>query len=73
LLLLQRVVGAALAVALFVAAFFLASLLLALGALAAIALWAWLWWQSRKTAGRVIDGEFRREPPGTFPRDKPGD
>ena len=73
MLLLQRVLGAALAIALFIAAVYLASLLLALGAVAASVLWAWLWWRSRQAAGRVIEGEFRREPSGRLPRDKPGD
>jgi hypothetical protein len=72
LLLLQRILGAALAIALFVAAFFLASLLLALGAVAAVVLWAWLWWRSRNApaaSGTIIEGEFRREPAQPLPRD----
>ena len=65
--LLQRAVGAALALALFAVVFILTSLLLALGVVAALALWAWLWWRTRKAAGRVIEGEFRREPPRPLP------
>jgi hypothetical protein len=72
LLLLQRIAGAALAIALFVVAFIFASLLLALGAVAALGLWGWLWWRSRNApaaSGTIIEGEFRREAPQPLPRD----
>ena len=71
MLLLQRILGAALALALFVVAFIFASLLLALGAVAALALWGWLWWRSRNApaaSGTIIEGEFRREASQPLPR-----
>lgn len=65
--LLQRVAGAALGVVLFVAAALFASVILAIAAVIALLVWAWLWWRTRKlpaTAGTgvVIEGEYRVEP-----------
>ena len=61
---LQRVVGAVLGLAFFVAVFIFASFVI--GALLAVGLvtWAWLWWRTRSLrrdarGGDVIDGEFR--------------
>jgi hypothetical protein len=65
---LQRVVGAVLGLAFFIAVFIFASFVI--GALLAVGLvtWAWLWWRTRslrKAArgdavieGEVIDGEY---------------
>lgn len=62
--LLQRILGAALALVFLVAVLFFASL--ALGVLLAVGLiaWGWLWWRSRSISrgrGRVIEGEYRDE------------
>jgi hypothetical protein len=62
--LLQRILGAALALLFLVAVLFFASL--ALGVLLAVGLiaWVWLWWRSRSISrgdGRVIEGEYRDE------------
>jgi hypothetical protein len=62
--LLQRILGAALALLFLVAVLFFASL--ALGVLLAVGLiaWVWLWWRSRGISrgdGRVIEGEYRDE------------
>ena len=78
MLLLQRIVGVVLALALFVAAFFLASLLLAAAVVAGLGVWVWLWWRARKApppSGTIIEGEFRREPSAKLPerRDMPRD
>jgi len=66
--LLQRIVGAMLGIALFVAAFIFASVLLAIAATAALLIWGWLWWRTRdiRRAARegdnvVIEGEYRVE------------
>ena len=66
-LLLQRILGAVLGIALFVAAFVFASVLLAVVALAALLVWAWLWWKTRNLpksprGGVVIEGTYRVEP-----------
>ena len=60
---LQRVVGAVLGLAFFVAVFIFASFVI--GALLAVGLvmWAWLWWRTRSLrkaarAGEVIEGEY---------------
>lgn len=65
---LQRVVGAILGIALFIAAFIFASVLLAIAATAALLIWGWLWWRTRdlRRAAResdsvVIEGEYRVE------------
>ena len=66
--LLQRIVGAMLGIALFIAAFIFASVLLAIAATAALLIWGWLWWRTReirRAAGEgdnvVIEGEYRVE------------
>ena len=64
--LLQRVFGAVLGIALFIAAFVFASVLLAVVAVAALLLWAWFWWRTRNLpkrprGGVVIEGEYRVE------------
>ena len=60
--LIQRLVGAVLAVLFLLAVFVVASV--ALGVLLAVglAVWGWLWWKTRslrKEDGNVIEGEFR--------------
>ena len=65
--LVQRVVGAALGIVLFIAAVVFASVLLAIAAALALVVWVWLWWRSRNLPGRagdgvVIEGEYRVEP-----------
>jgi hypothetical protein len=64
----QRVIGAALGVALFVAAFIFASVILAIAAAAALIIWGWFWWRTRairraarESGGIVIEGESRVE------------
>ena len=64
--LLQRVAGAVLGVVLFVLALVFASVIFAVAAVLALALWAWLWWRTRNlprrgAAGTVIEGEYRVE------------
>ena len=66
--LLQRIFGAVLGVALFIAAFIFASVLLAIAATAALLIGGWLWWRTRaiRRAARegdnvVIEGEYRVE------------
>ena len=65
---LQRVLGVMLGIALFVAAFIFASVFLAVVAAAALVIWGWLWWHTRKIrrAAReggnvIIEGEYRVE------------
>ncbi len=60
----QRLVGAALGVLFFVAAFVFASLALALLIVAGLGVWGWLWWRARRqphahARGVVIEGEYR--------------
>ena len=68
MILIQRLAGAVLGILLFVLAFVFASVILAVAAVAALALWAWLWWRTRnlpkRGGGTVIEGEYRveREP-----------
>ena len=57
-----------LGIALFIAAFIFASVLLAIAATAALLIWGWLWWRTREVrrAARdsgsvVIEGEYRLE------------
>jgi hypothetical protein len=62
--LLQRLLGAALGILFFIAAFVFASLALALLIVAGLGVWAWLGWRSRRrpharTRGVVIEGEYR--------------
>jgi len=66
--LLQRLAGAVIGIALFVAALVFTSVILAVVAVVALAAWAWLWWRTRhlrRAAGRaegtVIEGEYRVE------------
>lgn len=63
--LLQRLAGAVLGVVLFVLALVFASVLLAVAAVLALAIWAWLWWRTRdlpkRGRGTVIEGEYRVE------------
>ena len=66
--LLQRIVGAALGVVLFVLAFIFASVVLAAAGGIALGVWAWLAWKTRGTRrqvgraqGSVIEGEYRVE------------
>lgn len=73
--LLQRVAGAVLGVLLFAAAFVFASIVLALAAVVALAIWGWLWWRTRNlrraspaSEGVVIEGEYRVEREGTHAR-----
>ncbi|TAK86954.1 MAG: hypothetical protein EPO20_05715 [Betaproteobacteria bacterium] len=66
--LLQRLIGAALGILLFIAAFVFASVALALLIVAGLGVWAWLWWRSRKLGlhrgarsrggSIIIEGEF---------------
>jgi hypothetical protein len=75
---LQRVLGAVLALAFFIAVFVFASLVL--GALIAVGLvvWGWLWWRTRSLrrparGGAVVEGEYRdvSEAPRLRSRDEP--
>ncbi len=57
-----------LGIALFIAAFIFASVLLAIAATAALLIWGWLWWRTReiRRAARasdkvIIEGEYRVE------------
>jgi len=65
---LQRIIGALLGVALFVAAFVFTSLVLAFAAAVGLVIWGWLWWRTRRLRrelrerdGTVIEGEYRVE------------
>jgi hypothetical protein len=65
---LQRILGAALGIALFVLAFMFASVLLAVAGGIALGVWAWLAWKTRKlrremqrSQGTVVEGEYRVE------------
>ncbi|MEX2198364.1 MAG: hypothetical protein WD886_06100 [Burkholderiales bacterium] len=67
--LLQRLVGAALGLVLFVLAFIFASVVLAVAGGVALGVWAWLAWKTRKIRREpekkgdpsVIEGEYRVE------------
>jgi CDP-diglyceride synthetase len=67
--LLQRVAGAVVGVVLFVLALVFASVIFAVAAVLALALWAWLLWRTRNLprrrpgsgGGTVIEGEYRVE------------
>jgi hypothetical protein len=66
--LLQRIVGAALGVVLFVLAFVFTSVVLAAAGGIALGVWAWLAWKTRgmrrqagRAQGSVIEGEYRVE------------
>ncbi len=76
MLLLQRLLGALLGVALLVTAFVVTSVLLAVVAVAALALWAWVWWRARRLPrrrgpGEVIEGEYRIERENRVEREIP--
>jgi len=65
---LQRVLGAIVGIALFIAAFFFASVVLAVAAILALLVWGWLMWRTRdlrrdiaRGEGTVIEGEYRVE------------
>jgi chromate transport protein ChrA len=70
---LQRIVGVALAIVLFIAAFIFASVIFAAAAILALGVWGWLMWKTRelrkaaaaraesKAQGTVIEGEYRVE------------
>jgi uncharacterized membrane protein len=72
----QRLLGILIAIPLLIGAFVFASLVLAVGAVLALLIWAWLWWNTRKlrramarhrrerfgdASGEVIEGEYREE------------
>ena len=68
----QRAVGALLMLALIIAAFIFASVVLAIAAVAALILWGWLAWRLRglrravdradgRGDGAIIEGEYRVE------------
>lgn len=63
----QRIAGAVLGVLLFVLALVFASVILAVAGVVALAVYAWLWWRTRRLprretgAGTVIEGEYRVE------------
>jgi len=61
----QRVAGAVVGIVLFVLALVFASVIFAVAAVLALALWAWLWWRTRnlprRGQGTVIEGEYRVE------------
>ena len=66
--LLQRLAGAVIGIALFVAAFIFTSVILAVAAVIALTAWAWLWWRTRglrraatRADGTLIEGEYRVE------------
>jgi hypothetical protein len=75
---LQRILAFIVGLALLVAAFVFASLLLAVMAVVGLVAWAWLTWRMRKAGikpaaqGAIIEGEFREvpaEPPRRIERD----
>ena len=68
---LQRVAGALIGIALFIAAFVFASVIFAVAAVLALIIWGWLMWRTRglrreferaqNAEGSVIEGEYRVE------------
>lgn len=65
---LQRIVGIAVGVVLFILAIIFASVLLAVAGGVALGVWAWLLWKTRKLrreaekrGGTVVEGEYRVE------------
>ena len=68
MILIQRLAGAVLGILLFVLALVFTSVILAVAAVVALLLFAWLWWRTRnlprRGTGTVIEGEYRveREP-----------
>jgi len=68
---LQRVAGALIGIALFIAAFVFASVIFAVAAVLALIIWGWLMWRTRglrreierarNAEGAVIEGEYRVE------------
>jgi len=63
--LLQRVAGAVVGVVFFVLALVFASVIFAVVAVLALAIWAWLLWRTRnlpkREQGTIIEGEYRVE------------
>jgi hypothetical protein len=58
--LIQRLLGAALAVLFLVAALVFASIALGIALALGLAVWGWLWWRSRSLPrGHTIEGEYR--------------
>jgi hypothetical protein len=59
--LLQRLLGAALAVLFLLAVLVFASIVFAILVAGGLAVWAWLWWRSRSLprGRRTIEGEYR--------------
>jgi hypothetical protein len=64
-ILIQRLAGAVLGILLLVLAFVFTSVILAVAAVVALLLFAWLWWRTRnlpkRGRGTVIEGEYRVE------------
>ncbi len=57
---LQRLLGAALAVLFLLAVLLFASIALGIALAAGLAAWGWLWWRSRSLPRRhTIEGEYR--------------
>ena len=65
MILIQRLAGAVLGILLFVLALVFTSVILAVAAVVALLLFAWLWWRTRnlprRNRGTVIEGEYRVE------------
>ena len=60
MILLQRLLGAALAIVFLAAAVLFASIALGIALGVGLAVWAWLWWRSRSLPRRhTIEGEYR--------------
>ena len=58
--LLQRLLGAALAILFLMAVLLFASIALGIALAVGLAAWAWLWWRSRSLPRRhTIEGEYR--------------
>ena len=79
MLVLKRLLAAALTLGLFVAALVFASIFLAIATGAAIVIGGWLWWRTRgirrdmaRNAPTVVEGEFREVPPQQL-EDRPGE
>jgi hypothetical protein len=59
--LIQRLVGAVLALLFLLAVLVFASIVFAIVVAGGLAIWVWLWWRSRSLPGRrrTIEGEYR--------------